>query len=180
MITLEMLGITPAAKPLHHAMKQANLDYECKQVVAFPNLNAILQRIRGVAGAGLDIFQSEDLGMLVFMVTEPPDDIGMRLANCADAVGVMGLGHMFKGDEKGRPVNPQMIYIEHQLGGVYAEQFNIVTFTPSGMSIGNCAIVSRMPGLGAYQTTWVELEREQVERLIGQPLASAGKVRTRG
>jgi hypothetical protein len=174
MITLEMLGIAPAAKPLHHAMKQAALEYESNQVVAFAGLNAILQRKRGVASAGLDIFQSKDSGMVVFIVTEPPDDIGMSISNCADnAVRVMGLGHLFMGDEKGRPVNPKMIYIEHYPESVFEEKFNIVTFTPSGMSIKNEIVeVAPATGLGtAYQATWVRLDRVQVERLIGQEFA---------
>jgi hypothetical protein len=77
------------------------------------------------------------------------------------------------GDEKGRPVGPQMIYIEHHPETVFAEKFSIVTFTPSGMSIKNEIVeVAPATGLGAaYQATWVRLDRAQVGRLIGQEFA---------
>jgi hypothetical protein len=157
MITLEMLGITPSAKPLQHTVKQATLEYECNQVVAFAGLNNILQRKPGSAFARLDIFQSK--GVLVFIVTEPPDDIGMSITNYTDAAALMGLGHVFMGDEKGHPVNPQVIYIEHYPESVFAENFSIVTFTPSATGL----------------TKRISLDRAQVERLIGQEFALGGE-----
>lgn len=156
MITLEMLGITPATGRLNHLLNQEVMKYAGYRGIGFD------------AFCYLDIYDSADMSLRVFIVTEPPDNTGTSITNRAEQVAwtiekqglTMGIHNAFEGDEKGRPKNPRCIYIEHyprsKRRGDFDETFSLATF-----SISDSAPIY-------HSANWIHLDRSEVERLIGQ------------
>lgn len=152
MITLEMLGLTAATKPLNHALIHERFNYE---------------GYRGIgrnAFAYLDLYQTAKLER-VFIVTEAPDNTGTSITNRAEVVAMtiemrLKFGQSFAGDDH-RP-NSKMIYIEHyprskSRSNNAKENFSLVTFMLEGRQYSD--------------PNWTHLDRSEVERLIGQPFA---------
>jgi|SRR5271157_681362 len=146
-ITLEMLGLKPAAEPMIRHMPVPAFAYE--------------SYFGQHAACGLHVFESH--GRMVFIATELPKNPGTSITNRAEIVAEtieedFGLPHVF-GEN---PRNGNYTYVEHyprnkRLGG-FDESFCIVTFRK----------VQCQPSFYAHPS-WMPVGREQIERLLGAP-----------
>lgn len=156
-ITLEMVGLEPAAKPMVRLMA----------LQAFAYLGYFGKH----AECGLHVFESH--GRTVFIATELPENPGTSITNRAEVVAetieeLFGLPHVF-GD---KPRNTNYTYVEHypstKRRGDFDENWAIVTFKDTQAP---CLSHPRSKNSPQFYNdpNWVPVEREQIERLIGAP-----------
>jgi hypothetical protein len=155
-----MVGLSAAPGPLAHR----------NSIKAFPYKGYFGHH----AECGLDVFAYDK--NYVFIVTELPENPGTSVTNRAEMVaetleakfGI--LGHPFyEGNYKSGEV--RYTYIEHyprsKYRGDWDENFSIVTFK---RDTRQSTVHGSNPQYYA-EPNWTPVEREQVERLIGQPFA---------
>jgi hypothetical protein len=155
-INLEMLNLVAATEPMKHEPGQ----------LTYPSYNG------APTTCGLDHYITADGKREVFILTELPTSQGTSITNRAEVVAeeienLYQLGHVFEADgNAGRPKFPEAVYIEHyprsKKRGDFDENFSVVTFKgKASFPFGHNASYYGDPN-------WIAVEREQVERLIGQ------------
>jgi hypothetical protein len=160
-ITLEMLGLKPATEKLTHLNEIKWFEYK-----GYFGRQAI---------CALDIYADDK--NFVIIVTELPDNPGTSITNRAEVVAETLEtafeipGHAFSEALFNEPMSMRYTYIEHyprsKYRGDWDENFSIVTFKDSRLRTS----APKDNPQWYSQPNWVPLEREEIERFIGQPFA---------